>query len=79
MQALDIYRQTGHHQVDAISSLGESLIDIAESIAVDSPQRVSRDDAKSNLVGDDDERLVARRTLRYGKQRLDVLQAPFIK
>src|SRR5207248_1410119 len=58
LQALEIYRHSRHHQVHAIGSLRKALIDISECISVDSPERISRDNAKTNLVGDHDKRFV---------------------
>ena len=79
MQAFDIYCHTCHHQIHTISILSESLIDVSKCIPVDSPQRVSRDDAKANLVGDDYERFARLCILHYSKKRCDLLHRPIIK
>src|SRR5256714_2953698 len=57
----------------------KELIDISKCIAVDSTKSIGRDDTKTNLVGDHDERFVGFRRLYPSKQCFDLFQASFIK
>ena len=58
VQTFDIYCYSCHHQVHTVGRACKALVDISKCISIYSTERVGRNNAQSNLVGDHDERLV---------------------
>ena len=53
--ALDRHRDAGDDQVDAVDARGDALVDRACQIPEGARQRIVRDDAEPDLVGDEDD------------------------
>src|SRR6266568_658782 len=79
MQTFEIDRHSCHHQVHPIRCLCKALVDISKRVSIEPTKRIGRNNTKTNLVGDHDERLVWTQRLRYREQSLTLFQSQFIK